>query len=969
MAGRGRARATGDRCVSMSSRRTAASGAAAGGRRPPRERGSTRRARGTSGVRTVRARLGHGPRGLQRRRRRLGVLPARPRPLAGVPLERGRDGRLLRRVQRLCLGLALWNGRDPILKERMFGLTNSEGNHGEDVKEYWWYLDAVPSSAWLRWRYHYPQAAFPYDDLSRRTAAARKLEPEYELLDTGVFDDDRYWIVEVDYAKADPTDILDADHRRGTPGPDAATLHVLPTLWFRNDWSWDPAAAEPEPAAGRRRRHPRVAPDLGDYELAGRRRRRTAPARAAVLRERDQRAPDVRHANRPRRIPRTASTTTSSTARARSTPTRPGTKAAAWYRLDRRTRRVRRDPLAAAAARQRWTGEAGGRGDLLGRRSTTRCAARQAEADEFYAELTPAGCDRGRGAWSCARRSPGCSGASSSTPTTWPLARRRPGAAAAAARAADRPQRRLAPLRRGRHPVDARQVGIPLVRRLGPGLPLRHARPRRPGLREVPAPRAVPGVVPAPERALPAYEWYFDDVNPPVHALAALRGLANRRRRDTEFLERIFHKLLMNFTWWLNREDAEGNDLFSGGFLGLDNLERPRPVAPARGRPPRAVRRDGLDVRLLPLDAGDGDASWPQHDPAYARPRDDVPRARGPDRRGDQPDRPVGRGRTASTTTRCACRTGRRSRSRSIPWSGCCRCCRRSSCPSRRPSSAPRSASTSRASWQRSASPTNRSGCAARSSRAPGGDRLILSLLPPVRLERCSARPCPRTRSCRRTACGRSRGATSTQPFQIDVEGMTAIDRLRARRVDHRPVRRQLELARAGLVPGELPVHRVAAALGRGPRRGLHGRVPDRLRAPDAAPRRRPGPRAPAGLDLAARCRWPPAGRRQHREVPDRPRMARPAAVPRVLPRRHRRRHRRLAPDRLDRLVAHLLCRGGPLDDRPPRSPRSPSQSPRPWRPRHDGSTGRSGRLSPPPPRAQSPPARGPSGPASSLRR
>jgi len=109
---------------------------------------------------------------------------------------------------RLSLSLALWNGKDPILKERMFGLSGPEGNHGEDVKDYWWYLDAVPSSAWLRWRYHYPQAAFPYDDLVKTNAARSKFEPEYELIDTGVFDDDRYWIVEVHYAKESPTDVL-----------------------------------------------------------------------------------------------------------------------------------------------------------------------------------------------------------------------------------------------------------------------------------------------------------------------------------------------------------------------------------------------------------------------------------------------------------------------------------------------------------------------------------------------------------------------------------------------------------------------------------------------------------------------------------------------------------------------------------------------------------------------------------------
>ena len=146
--------------------------------------------------------------------------------------------------QRLCLGLALWNGRDPILKERPFGLTGEEGNHGEDVKEYWWYLDAVPSHAWNRWRYHYPQAAFPYEDLLAENGRRGKFDPEYELLDTGVFDDDRYWITEVCYAKADPTDVL-MTVRVTNAGPDADTVHVLPTAWFRNTWSWDADAPKP----------------------------------------------------------------------------------------------------------------------------------------------------------------------------------------------------------------------------------------------------------------------------------------------------------------------------------------------------------------------------------------------------------------------------------------------------------------------------------------------------------------------------------------------------------------------------------------------------------------------------------------------------------------------------------------------------------------------------------------------------
>src|SRR5713226_9255241 len=148
--------------------------------------------------------------------------------------------------QRLCLALALWNGSDPILKERAFGLTGEEGNHGEDVKEYWWYLDALPSHAWNRWRYHYPQRAFPYEDLLEVNGRRGKLDPEYELLDTGAFADDRYWIVEVHYAKSDPHDVLMSIHVTNA-GPDAAPLDVLPTVWFRNTWSWDSGASKPAP--------------------------------------------------------------------------------------------------------------------------------------------------------------------------------------------------------------------------------------------------------------------------------------------------------------------------------------------------------------------------------------------------------------------------------------------------------------------------------------------------------------------------------------------------------------------------------------------------------------------------------------------------------------------------------------------------------------------------------------------------
>src|SRR4051794_15541797 len=148
----------------------------------------------------------------------------------------------------LCLALALWNGEDAILKERMFGLAGPEGNHGEDCKEYWWYLDALPSHAWNRWRYHYPQREFPYGDLVAENGRRGKHDPEYELLDTGAFDDDRYWVIEAVYAKGDPGDLL-LDVRITNAGPEAASLHVLPTVCYRNTWAWDEGEERPVLAA------------------------------------------------------------------------------------------------------------------------------------------------------------------------------------------------------------------------------------------------------------------------------------------------------------------------------------------------------------------------------------------------------------------------------------------------------------------------------------------------------------------------------------------------------------------------------------------------------------------------------------------------------------------------------------------------------------------------------------------------
>ena len=218
----------------------------------------------------------------------------------------------------LCLALALWNGKDAILKERMFGLTGPQGNHGEDAKEYWWYLEALPSHALLHWRYHYPQAEYPYERLVHH---GRGLDdPELELLDTGVFDEDRYWSVEVTYAKASPTEVL-ARIEVENHGPDEATLDVLPTLWFRNTWAWNDGTGRP------RIERDGAALAVADHALAGYR-LEGAPgpggeAPETLFCENETNAPRIFGSERPRRSRRMGSTTTSSPGPRPST--RPGT--------------------------------------------------------------------------------------------------------------------------------------------------------------------------------------------------------------------------------------------------------------------------------------------------------------------------------------------------------------------------------------------------------------------------------------------------------------------------------------------------------------------------------------------------------------------------------------------------------------------------------------------------------------------
>jgi hypothetical protein len=467
--------------------------------------------------------------------------------------------------QRLCVALAFWNGRDPILKERPFGLTGAEANHGEDVKEYWWYLDAVPSHAWNSWRYHYPQRAYPYQQLLDENRRSGKLDPEYELLDTGIFDDDRYWVVDVQYTKADPTDILMTISVTNA-GPDTELLHLLPTMWYRNTWSWDDDGSRPTMAATSTGTVTADHPFLGQLELL------TGPDPQGAF-------PELLFCDNDTNLERLYGVPSSSpwpkdgindrvvSGVATVNPERRGTKFAAWYRLTVA-------PGATEQVRLRLRPEGSGpeAATALGADFTRVEAQRRAEADEFYAELTPPAASADEAA---VMRQAFAGMLWNKQFYNYHVARWLDG--------------------------DPSQPPPPAQRRDG-----RNARWRSfeafdvmsmPDTWEYPWFAAwdlafhciaLVHVDPAfakyqlsllcrewfqnPNGALPAYEWDFNDVNPPVQAWAALEVFAIDGGRDFDFLSRIFDKLLVNFTWWVNREDANGSNLFEGGFMGLDNI-------------------------------------------------------------------------------------------------------------------------------------------------------------------------------------------------------------------------------------------------------------------------------------------------------------------------------------------------------------------------------------------------------------
>jgi mannosylglycerate hydrolase MGH1-like protein/glycosyl hydrolase family 63 len=467
--------------------------------------------------------------------------------------------------QRLCLSLALWNGRDPILKERFFGLTNVEGNHGEDCKELYYYLDATPTHAYLKMLYKYPQAEFPYADLIQTNRSRGKHEREYELIDTGIFDEDRYFDVFVEYARINPTavNILVTVWNRG---PDQATLHLLPQLWFRNTWSWKSGAKKPRISA----RDPESV-DVGHHDM-GAFQFFVERADEWLFTENETNAPRLfgedlsgyfKDAFHEYVVNGNASATN---------PAGVGTKTCA---------RLLRSVAPGGCVEVRACLRESSDGDPF-ETFDDIVNARRREADAFYRELQ-----------------------SDLPDDDARLVQRQ-----ALAGMIWSKQYFYYDVPEWLH-GDPSQPPPPVERMHGRNYEWQHL--NNADIVSMPDKWEYPWYAAwdlafhtvafalvdtefaksqlllvtrewymHPNGQLPAYEWAFGDVNPPVHAWATWRVFQMDRARqeaggetgrgDLDFLERVFHKLMLNFTWWVNRKDAQGRNIFQGGFLGLDNI-------------------------------------------------------------------------------------------------------------------------------------------------------------------------------------------------------------------------------------------------------------------------------------------------------------------------------------------------------------------------------------------------------------
>ena len=462
------------------------------------------------------------------------------------------------RHQVLCFAVALWNRRDPILKERLFGLTGQEGNHGEDVKELYYYLDSTPTHSYMKYLYKYPQAEFPYGKLVEENRRRGRAGREYELLDTGVFDGDRYFDVFVEYAKADVEDLcirIEVANR----GPEPAELDLLPTLWFRNTWSWNGDQRRPSVRAGG------GGSVQADHRQEGRRYLHCEGAPELLFTDNDTNVARLFGGKNGGYLKDGIDEYVVQGRAGAVNPDRIGTKCAARYRLTV-------GPGESAVVRLRLTRDAG-----VGIEEVDRVVEqRKREADEFYQTVIPGHLSEdGAGVM---RQALGG--------MLWS-------------------KQYYHYVVRDWLSGDGRQPPPPQQRRAGRNAEWTHLHNAdvlsMPDKWEYPwfaawdlAFHCIPlAIVDSdfakeqislllrewymhPNGQIPAYEWAFGDVNPPVLAWAAWRVYKIEQKRrgegDRKFLKRVFHKLMLNFTWWVNRKDAEGRNVFQGGFLGLDNI-------------------------------------------------------------------------------------------------------------------------------------------------------------------------------------------------------------------------------------------------------------------------------------------------------------------------------------------------------------------------------------------------------------
>ncbi len=468
--------------------------------------------------------------------------------------------------QRLCFALALWNGQDPILKERIFGLTGSEGNHGEDVKEYYFYLDSTPTHSYMKYLYKYPQMAFPYRQLVQGNRQRTRRDLEYELLNTGVFDHDRYFDIFVEYAKATTDDLLiriTAVNR----GPEPAALHLLPTLWFRNTWSWDHNGARPQLCVGEQTGS--YVTIEADHATLGRRWLLCAGGPALLFTENDtNRWRLFGVPNQNLFVKDGINDYVVHSHHDAVNPAQTGTKAAAYYRLT-----LGAGESSTVHLRLR---DVPPRSEPFGRAFDELMAQRLREANEFYATVMP---PRLSDDAKMVMRQAFAGLLWSKQFYHFDVKRWLEGDPTGPLLP---PERRQARNHDWHHLYNEDIVSMPDKWEY-PWYAAWDLAFHCIALALVDPDFAKSQLLlflrewyMHPNGQIPAYEWAFSDVNPPVHAWAAWRVYKiekrTRGKADRAFLERIFQKLLLNFTWWVNRKDAEGKNVFQGGFLGLDNI-------------------------------------------------------------------------------------------------------------------------------------------------------------------------------------------------------------------------------------------------------------------------------------------------------------------------------------------------------------------------------------------------------------